>query len=434
MTSLGVLTGGVSAGASGTKTATTTTTFKTLPPGSALPSDATCAGLVRTAPEQRADNALANATTPPPGSFTLAALGLQNGYLNGTEALEARVTGDFTGTTDEIIQWAACKWGFDENVVRAIAMNESDWHQDEVGDVTSNAALCPPGMTAPCARSFGIHQVTWNSDPVGSFPWSEQSTAFDLDVSLLVHRICYEGDMQWLKNIGYTTYRAGDLWGCVGQWYSGNWHDAGANTYISEVQNYVSTKPWNQAGFSNVTSTTPTTSATPTTAPVTTTTTVRSTTSTTAATTSTTVAPPAAGTRYDFESGSVDRWYTGWGPLSLADTWNPVHTGSGALALTLKPSGPSWPAAQVSSPAGLASGTRVTYWVFQPAGAVITSVQPYVADVNWNDVLASPVTLSSGWNQVTWTVPPASGIKAMGLIVNDDAGWSGQLALDTVSW
>ena len=23
-----------------------------------------------------------------------------------------RVTGNFTGTTDEIIQWAACKWGF----------------------------------------------------------------------------------------------------------------------------------------------------------------------------------------------------------------------------------------------------------------------------------------------------------------------------------
>ena len=40
----------------------------------------------------------------------------------------ARVTGNFTGTTAEIIQWAACKWGIDEDTMRAAAVQESYWH------------------------------------------------------------------------------------------------------------------------------------------------------------------------------------------------------------------------------------------------------------------------------------------------------------------
>src|SRR5262245_64477950 len=36
-----------------------------------------------------------------------------------------RVTGNFTGTTGEIIQWAACKWGFNVNALRAQAAIES---------------------------------------------------------------------------------------------------------------------------------------------------------------------------------------------------------------------------------------------------------------------------------------------------------------------
>jgi autotransporter family porin len=223
--------------------------FSTLPPGSSLPAGGTCAGRVRPAAEQRLDNALANATVPTAGGFTLAVLDGQNGYNQHAQALEARVTGNFTGTTDEIIQWAACKWGFDENVVRAIAVAESNWHQNAVGDWTIDPALCPPGRLPPCPRSFGIHQVTWSSDPVGTYPWSRRSTAFNLDASLLVHRICFEGDMRWLRDVGYSSYAAGDLWGCVGQWYSGGWHDPDAQTYITRIKGFVATHPWTQLLF-----------------------------------------------------------------------------------------------------------------------------------------------------------------------------------------
>ncbi|HEX3394227.1 MAG TPA: hypothetical protein VHS52_06840, partial [Acidimicrobiales bacterium] len=184
--------------------------FLTLGPRSTLPSDQTCAAQVRPAAENRPDNAKANATVPRTGSFSLTPLNEQVGYDNRTRLLEARVSGNFTGTTDEIIQWASCKWGFDEDVVRAIAATESWWHQSQLGDYSNHSALCPPGYTVPCPRSFGIHQVTWTSDPVGTFPASRDSTAFNLDASLLVHRICYEGYMWWLRDIGYASYGAGD--------------------------------------------------------------------------------------------------------------------------------------------------------------------------------------------------------------------------------
>ena len=37
-----------------------------------------------------------------------------------------RIDGNFTGTTDEIIQWAACKWGVSDDLVRAQAVHESN--------------------------------------------------------------------------------------------------------------------------------------------------------------------------------------------------------------------------------------------------------------------------------------------------------------------
>jgi hypothetical protein len=39
-------------------------------------------------------------------------------------------------------------------------------------------------------------------------------------------------------------YAAGDLWGCVGTWYSGLWHDPAADTYMNEVKAHYSAKAW----------------------------------------------------------------------------------------------------------------------------------------------------------------------------------------------
>ena len=123
--------------------------FSTLAPGSALPSESDCAGLVRRSSwEPRPDNSTANNTN----------VYAQGGRLTGSYlnqyGYESRVTGNFTGTTDEIIQWGACKWGVDEDIVRAQSVQESYWHQSTLGDC--NGTTVPE--THGCA-SVGLLQV-----------------------------------------------------------------------------------------------------------------------------------------------------------------------------------------------------------------------------------------------------------------------------------
>jgi hypothetical protein len=77
------------------------------------------------------------------------------------------VTGRFRGTTDEVMQWAAAKWGLSLYLVRAVG----------------------------------------------------------------------------------ATYRAADLWGSMGAWFSGRWHDAGAEGYVKKVKGYLRRRVWRTAGF-----------------------------------------------------------------------------------------------------------------------------------------------------------------------------------------
>ena len=98
--------------------------FVTLPVGAALPSGAECASRVRSAGEVRPENSAANSNE---GSRA-------NANTRSDWSQFSRVDGDFSGTTDEIIQWAACKWGIDEDIARAQVIKESYWYQSANGD------------------------------------------------------------------------------------------------------------------------------------------------------------------------------------------------------------------------------------------------------------------------------------------------------------
>ncbi len=82
----------------------------------------------------------------------------------------------------------------------------------------------------------------------GTFPFSRDSTAFAADYLGATIRGCYEGWMTWLGT-PFPTYRAGDLWGCVGVWYSGEWHSPRAAGYITNVQHLADTAPWLEPGW-----------------------------------------------------------------------------------------------------------------------------------------------------------------------------------------
>jgi Bacterial Ig domain len=233
--------------------AASSTYFYTLPPGSTLPSGSACASAVPRNPnfEPRPDNYTANHTVPT-DSLTLMRTTTQNG--GAPAGWFDRVDGNFTGTTDEILQWGACKWGFDENLVRAIAADESWWRQSAHGDLTSNSSLCPSGAVytgSECALSYGIVQVK-ASDYLGTFPDTHTSTAFDVDYKLAYQRACFEGKIGYLSQRS-SNYPNGDennmLWGCVDQWNTGGWWNGSNDRYINEVQEWLSNKPWLQPGF-----------------------------------------------------------------------------------------------------------------------------------------------------------------------------------------
>lgn len=201
--------------------------FKTLPPGSTLPTEKECASRVRRSSwEPRPENDKANHTLPKPFTQDYSKLGPMDD--KALKTLLPRISGNFTGTTDEIIQWAACKWGFNENIVRAVAAKESDWKQSFVGDK---------------GESYGLMQVKRTYVPF-TYPNSQISTAFNVDYALGIRRACYEGSITFLKD----GYKAGDEWGCIGYWFSGGWYDLGAKSYIKLVKDILVKQNWNQYG------------------------------------------------------------------------------------------------------------------------------------------------------------------------------------------
>lgn len=160
-----------------------------------------------------------------------------------------RIDGQYTGTTDQIIVWGACKWGISTDVVRAMAMAESSWRQDKVSDFVNDPALCVGEYVVPCPTSFGLLQLKHTTRP-GSWPDSQRHTAFNVDYSLAVLRGCFEGWVTYLgessigSHIAGTGYSAGNLSGCVGWHYSGEWEDRQSLAYLQRVQHWLTDQPW----------------------------------------------------------------------------------------------------------------------------------------------------------------------------------------------
>ena len=244
--------------------------FGTLPRGASLPSDGTCAAEIPWEREMVSANSGTNSTKPSQGQL--------DGYrANGYAAIVyaggwayARVDGQYTGTTDMIFRWAACKWGIDENVVRAQATIEDwSWDQPQIGgDKRWSYSQCVDGgftelwnyqCPSCCYQSWSIFQTkafyNWQS-----WPMLVNSTAFAADYHFASMRACMNGDLA-----GYFSGRPGNnghtysgdiaggnlytiMWGCLGFHYSGDWYDgsssSGAIWYINQAQTALSQKSW----------------------------------------------------------------------------------------------------------------------------------------------------------------------------------------------
>lgn len=242
--------GGTSMAAAPASPSPERTMFAIRPPGEALPTDDQCAQLVTPSRETVPGNARYNRRV---GSHQLSKSFFDAGSHDqrATTEIAARVTGGYSGSTKEILQWTACKWGIDERIVQAQAQAESSWRQSMKGDWTRNENYCAPGhdlgadgRRGQCPESWGVLQVRYRFFST-AFPDAVQSTAFNADTAYAVWRACYEGYEWWLSDQSAPghAYQAGDAWGCIGRWYSGRWYDDLAKQYINCVQQIAEGRP-----------------------------------------------------------------------------------------------------------------------------------------------------------------------------------------------
>jgi hypothetical protein len=224
------------------------------PPAGIPRSDATCAAAVQPAAEVVPQNATANHTVPSSPSDVDWGTAL-NYWTKWVNDYRNAVTGGYTGTTDEILQWVSCKWGIDVNLIRADAWVESRWVQSLVAGGCGSGASEGEG-------SYGILQVTSKDCSgdwvIGGWPYVQDDTALDADIWGARLRACFDGAFynggSWLYNgqtIAQVIAQNGEdyaMWGCIGSWYSGHWYDSGAQSYIATVQSAYASEPWRSLG------------------------------------------------------------------------------------------------------------------------------------------------------------------------------------------
>lgn len=226
-------------------------------------SDSYCSGRVQKFAERVPANTTANNDVPPAGTNFSWGPWVSQDVAPGTGIAEtaynfSKVDGNVPKgfTTDEILEWAACKWGMDQNIAKGEAIAESNWLQSNKGDLDScggydsygilqvratNPSVCTPGS---------VENSGW-----GGYPWTANSTAVDADAQMARLRAVYDGQSYMGAGgngnpvlTGSTSTAVGaPIWNAVSTWQSGT--DTGPDAYTSQIQSCLASSCWTtQAG------------------------------------------------------------------------------------------------------------------------------------------------------------------------------------------
>jgi hypothetical protein len=227
------------------------------PPGTpVLSDDSTYTKMRLTTTEYRPENLSYHAYEPTAGEigYWRAVDGENLWYRNQLANYSSKVTA-FPGidealgrqpTTTELIRATACKWGLDEDWTFSVIWNESSWYQSYAGDQRT----CAVGYDdSRGSTSWGLSQIkgTYPSDANwscvegfhGVRPLNRISSRFNLDYYGHLMRACYDGaGPTWLQNPG------GDVSGCIGEYFSGGWHDSAADNYFLKIKAIHDSRAW----------------------------------------------------------------------------------------------------------------------------------------------------------------------------------------------
>jgi hypothetical protein len=164
-------------------------------------------------------------------------------------------------STDDLIQWAAHKWGIPEDWLRAEYALESAWN----GFMIGNEATVPgawyseyplqaqvPG-SSQVYESMGITQIEWAPDGsvgAGTEPLRWESNAFNIDYQAATVRFFYDNPSGARSLWGDSSYVPCQQWNSIGGWFDPYpWNNAGQASYIATVQNYLNEQIWATPSF-----------------------------------------------------------------------------------------------------------------------------------------------------------------------------------------
>jgi hypothetical protein len=175
-------------------------------------------------------------------------------YVDGRDGLS-------DPSTDDLIQWAAHKWGIPEDWLRAQFVEESYWNSFMLGDavtVPQSSYLQYPSLQRVPGQlvvyeSSGLAQVKWipggSSDP-GTEPLSWQSTAFSLDFQAAMVRFYFDNPSGSRSAWGDATYAPCQKWQSIGAWNSPYpWANAEQRGYVAKVQHLLDSATWRSNEF-----------------------------------------------------------------------------------------------------------------------------------------------------------------------------------------
>lgn len=254
--------------------------FSTLPYRATLPTETQCAEWVHARPIVEHVPANTPFNIPPVGGVPVSFYTNPTPSKGDNQSIAdfAHVTGNFGGTTDEIVRWVACKNGIDEDIVRAQGENESGWKSSGHGDKQTTQSKCvngsfstlwntsismPDGTIATCPNCCWQSWSMWQTKvfyEYTTWPMMMKSTSFAGDYRYADERSCLNGNYSTYfasKNQQPNTYsddiakfQAGIdttdrvLWGCTGMHLSGGWWNSGATNYINQVKAILAAHSW----------------------------------------------------------------------------------------------------------------------------------------------------------------------------------------------
>ncbi len=175
-------------------------------------------------------------------------------YVNGHDGLSKP-------STDDLIQWAAHKWGIPENWLRAEYVLESQWSSWWRGDETAVSKqqyakyplLARIRGSHNVYQSLGITQERW--DPKGDFgagtePLRWRSTSFNIDYQAAMVRFYYDNPANARAAWGDHSYAPCHAWESIGAWFSSYpFNNSGSQQYVNIVKHNLATDAWRESSF-----------------------------------------------------------------------------------------------------------------------------------------------------------------------------------------